>query len=79
MFIELYLVNLILETLVHCLRNSIPGPSCSKAEQRLTRGLNLMRVSFSCVQKHFLGQFLYYFYSFQSSTCRQKELKLECF
>ena len=31
------------------------GPSCSKADQRLDPGLNLTRVSLSCVQKHFLG------------------------
>ena len=60
MFIELYLVKLILETLVHCLRNSIPGASCFEGRIALNPGFNLIRVSFSFVQKYFLGQFLCY-------------------
>ena len=36
-------------------RSTLSGPSCSKADKRLTQGLT--RVSFSFAQKHFLGQF----------------------
>ena len=44
----------------------------------LNPGLNFTRVSLSCVQSVFLHKFLCYFLSFQSSTCRQKELKRKC-
>ena len=36
-------------------RSTLSGPSFSKADKRLTQGLT--RVSFSFIQKHFLGQF----------------------
>ena len=53
--------------------SSRPGPSCSKTDQRIKPGF-----LFLVFKSIFLDNFLCYFQSFQSSACRQKELKLKC-
>ena len=63
-----------------CLATCVYWAQLFEGRLALNPGLNLTQVSFSHVQKHFLADsFLCNSWNFQSSTCRQKELKLKCF